>query len=73
MNLHTIIQFLYNLSPVVYSLQLDFFNGNHFQVLHRKLRNIPTQSILELGCGAAPILEHFHPNEYIGYAFDITR
>ncbi len=66
MNLHNFIDHLYNISPFIYNLQLSFFNGNHFKVLKRKLENIPTESILEIGCGTAPILKEFHPKKYMG-------
>lgn len=66
MNFHTLIEQLYNISPFVYDLQLNFFNGNHFEVLKSKLKKIPTDSIFEIGCGTAPILKVLKPKYYFG-------
>src|SRR5260221_9598628 len=66
MNFHSIIDFLYTLSPFIYTIQLQIFNGNHFAILKKKLKNIQTETILEIGCGPAPILKEFHPKKYVG-------
>lgn len=70
MNLHNFIDLLYVLSPKVYNLQLNFFNGNHLKLLKKKLRHIPTSTILEIGCGTAPILNEFNPKKYTGVDID---
>ena len=66
MNLHKYIEKLYNIFPVFYDLQLQFFNGNHFKILENKLSKIKKDSILEIGCGTAPILKVFEPKKYVG-------
>ena len=66
MNLHTLIEYLYSFSPVIYDLQLNFFNGNHFEILKKELRNIPHDTVFEIGCGTAPILKVFKPRNYVG-------
>src|SRR5258708_1358238 len=70
MNLHAFIDLLYSASPFIYDLQLNFFNGNHFQKLKKKLNKIPTENILEIGCGTAPILKVFRPKSYVGIDID---
>lgn len=66
MNFHKFIEYLYSLSPVIYDLQLNFFNGNHFEVLKEELKDIPQDTIFEIGCGTAPILKIFKPKKYVG-------
>lgn len=66
MNLLKITKLAYSFFPVFYNYQLWFFNGNHFQILKSKIKNISHDSILEIGCGTAPILEEFSPDKYIG-------
>lgn len=66
MNLHKYIDYLYTVSPLFYNLQLNFFNGNHFAVLKTKLKNIPQDTIFEIGCGTAPMLNTFKPKKYVG-------
>jgi SAM-dependent methyltransferase len=70
MNFHRYIDNLYAISPRVYDLQLNFFNGNHFAVLKRKLNKISHETIFEIGCGTAPILKTFKPKKYIGVDID---
>lgn len=66
MILPRIIEFTYGILPAIYGLQLYFFNGNHFKILKRKLVHLPSNRILEFGCGTAPILTEFHPKLYVG-------
>lgn len=70
MNLNNYIDKLYVLSPKIYNYQLNFFNGNHLEILKKKLKRYPTNSILEIGCGPAPILDVFKPNKYTGIDID---
>lgn len=70
MNLLKITEYIYSLMPMFYNYQLGFFNGNHFKILKKKLKNIPQESILEIGCGTAPILNVFSPKKYLGIDID---
>lgn len=71
MNYHKFIDIFYTISPLVYNWQLNFFNGNHFEILKKKLNELPCDSILEIGCGTAPILKTFNPRFY--YGFDVEQ
>ena len=66
MNFHKYIEHLYSISPAIYNLQLNFFNGNHFEILKKELKDIPQDTIFEIGCGTAPILNVFKPKKYVG-------
>ncbi|RJQ26875.1 class I SAM-dependent methyltransferase [Candidatus Parcubacteria bacterium] len=65
-----IAQKIYEVTPLFYDYQLDFFNGNHLRILKKKLKQIPKEKILEIGCGTAPILKEFHPKTYVGIDID---
>jgi len=69
-NLSYITDFLYSILPDVYTVQIAVLNGNHFKILKEKLKNIPTDKLLEIASGTSPILEHFSFKKYVGIDFD---
>jgi hypothetical protein len=69
-NLSYISDFFYSVLPDFYPIQIAVLNGNHFKLLKEKLKNIPTDRLLEIASGTSPILEHFKFKKYVGVDLD---
>jgi len=52
--------------PKVFEPIQNFFNGNFFFVLAKKLKKYPTNKVLDIGCGAGSFLTAFNPKQYLG-------